>query len=379
MNQNKNITVLIVAGGTGGHIIPGIGIKNAFEQKSKKIPDNIQIEFLSAARNRDFGEFKNFTRPVHFYDPPRVSKNPISILIFFFKFFLAFINSLSLIRKVRPAVIVGMGGYTTLPVLFCAWIMGVPYYLCEQNAIPGKATRLFAKGAKSIFINIPFDPDFKTRFAANKLILTGNPIRSDLLKNHTNISPTKSASLEKQILVLGGSQGALQLNEMCKEVIWKFSDLKDQPSKLKWKIQCGAIHLESMKKALPQSKFPNVVLFGYLSRIGELMAESDVLICRSGAGVLSEAVFFGLPLILVPYPWSSDGHQEANANYYERNGAAKVIAVKTVRSDLLFNVLQEWLHNPEIMIDLANKSKMLANPNSGNTIVDCICKDLQEM
>lgn len=376
------LTGLIVAGGTGGHITPGLGLARALHEKDNQ---GVCVEFLSIERNRSFADFKLLNFPVHFYLAPRLPRSIKEIPLFPFRMIRAFWQARRIIRYQNIDFVVGMGGYASLPALLAARLGGTRYYLCEQNAIPGRATRTFAGRAKRIFLSIPLNKESPYQLPESLLQWPGNPIRPALLdqlqklKKKKKLLVTRSLksgkSLRKfQILVLGGSQGALQLNRICEVLIPEIK--KDYPnSRISWDLQCGAGHLTRMQAALPALDYPEVQLFGYHNHVAELYARADLLIARSGAGVICEGALFGLPMILVPYPYAQDLHQLANARYFASQGAASLIDQRDHDATQMLIHLKRLLDDASLRRNMAARSSMLAKPGAAIFIRDQILAD----
>ncbi len=348
---------LLVAGGTGGHIVPGISLALTLEKQG------VLTSFLSLSKNRNYTDFFHSQGIVfHLYKAPPIPSplRSLKIILFPYQFCKAMIQTLWLIQRENFHFIIGMGGYPMLPALMAAVLLRVPYYLCEQNAIPGRASRLFYKGAKKVFINFPLVHS-KWQKAKNTISHVGNPLRPKLIEKikHT----PKKKKQELRILVLGGSQGALQINKIMTKIIPALGSKNYQ-----WFIQCGQKHLQSMSEKLPSQSYPNVKLFGYLSSIEELYLWADVLICRAGAGVLSESICFGLPLLLIPYPYASDSHQEANANYLNQAGAAQVFHQKDTNPDKLLSYIKKLHHDVQKQKQMRHMAVKLSKPNAAKAI-----------
>lgn len=402
----KQSVILIIAGGTGGHIVPGLGLALEFAGAGDT------VQFLSLNKNRGYADFASVPFPVHFYDAPPISKRLLALLAFPFRFMRALWRAWSLLREQRIDCVIGMGGYSIFPGIVAARLSGIPYYLCEQNAIPGRATRLFAGGARSIFLNFPLATAHQTSaFAAGRALIAGNPLRPALKaiardsvrsggkkiakKAGKKTSKTSGKSGSKStgltVLVLGGSQGAAQINAMVAAAIPELSaggSAKAKPGKGsaantavrpvgRWMIQCGENNLAQMREQLPEDRFPQVTLFGYHPGIAEFYREADLLIARSGAGVVSEALAFALPMILVPYPFAADNHQLGNAEYLRERGVAHCISQRDTDPRELIEVIRNWSQNPKLeIIGRAQRARDLARPDAAADIREAILADL---
>ena len=393
-------TVLIIAGGTGGHIVPGLGLALEFAQSTQPAYD---VLFLSLEKNRTYADFADVPFPVHFYAAPPITKQPLALLEFPLRFARALWQAWRLLRAHDVSFVIGMGGYSIFPGIVAARLTGVPYYLCEQNAVPGRATRLFAGGARRIFLNFPVAAKHQTAdFTEGRVVLAGNPLRPKLrlsagtqpgasgrskkaavgntkktkqiVRKQKNGQKIKSklkinrrgAAEDLTVLVLGGSQGAAQINAMVAAAI---SELSPRPVG-RWIIQCGEKNLEQMRAQLPPKKYPNVTLLGYHPAIHEFYRTADLVICRAGAGVLSEALVIGLPMILIPYPYAADNHQLANAVYLSERGVAHCISQTGTEPAELIHVIREWSGSARAQIETRSQlAAALARPDAAAEIL----------
>ena len=366
-NQITKIkNVIIVAGGTGGHIVPGIALAQEF------VKNNINTSFLTLYKNNDYPDYKLLKQiPIFFYNIrefPKISK-PFSIIKFPFFLFLSIIRVFIIFKKNKITDIVGMGGGPTFPALLVALLTKKNIFLCEQNAVAGKVNRLFYKKAKKIFINFPvvnFDKNFNL---TKKILQLGNPIRQSIINESQNIT---GKNLIKNInsiniLVLGGSQGAKQINEIISKIIKSFKDkLKTE---LFWNWQCGILNYEELNKAFNSKNYPNINLVAYEPNIEKLYNKTNIMICRSGAGGVSEALCFGIPLLLIPYPFAADNHQELNANYLVKNNAAFVFPQKDTDKSKLEKTLIDLIEDNEKRMKMGEAALKLSKPNAAENIV----------
>lgn len=340
--------ILIAAGGTGGHISPGTSIAEESLRRGHT------VLFVSLEKNRNYPDLLNRPYPVLLHSAPPFPSSLLSLFSYPFRL-------VSACLKVRASVlsanaVVGLGGYPTVPALVMALFMRRPVFLCEQNAVPGNVTRLFARIAKRVFITLPVDA------FGSKARLTGNPIRTALIEESKK---PHLKSDRRTVLVLGGSQGARQINEMVSAIL---SDSEPWTREIEWLFQCGEAHLESMKERLNLRS--DVALFGFHSGIGELYRRADILVARSGAGILTEAALFGLPAILIPLPGSRDDHQLANARVFEKAGAARVIFQRDADPSALRKELMLLLEDKQALEGMRNAARALAAEDAAAKILD---------
>lgn len=312
MNQ-KN--VLIVAGGTGGHISPGIALYEEFRERG------CAVTFLSGKRDARFSYLKEIGGDLLLYGAPPFSKNPLKLLFFPLRFFFAVMKSKRILKKRGIEAVIGMGGYVSAPMLYAARKKGVPLYLCEQNSVPGRVTRYFARDAKAIYSTFEVTRGFLKY--PEFVICAGNPIRKKVFVVEGKENAKAAFNLKhcrRVILAIGGSQGAVKINELMLGlkkaypddfknigIIWSTGDLSHDEYKRR-------VHGEIDEGSIFLSPFINNVGLAYLA--------SDIAISRAGSGVMMELAAMGLPSILIPYPFAADNHQDLNAEEFEKQGAA---------------------------------------------------------
>lgn len=312
MNQ-KN--VLIVAGGTGGHISPGIALYEEFRERG------CSVTFLSGKRDARFTYLKEIGDDLLLYGAPPFSKNPLKLFFFPLRFLFAVMKSKRILKKRGIDAVIGMGGYVSAPMLYAARKTGVPLYLCEQNSVPGRVTRYFARDAKAIFSTFEATRGFLKY--PEFVICAGNPIRKKVFVVEGKENAKAAFNLKhcrKVILAIGGSQGAVKINELMLGlkkaypddfknigIIWSTGDLSHDEYKRR-------VHEEIDEGSIFLSPFINNVGLAYLA--------SDIAISRAGSGVMMELAAMGLPSILIPYPFAADNHQDLNADEFEKQGAA---------------------------------------------------------
>ncbi len=361
-------SILIIAGGTGGHIVPGLGL-------ARELQKSFTVHFLTLGKDRGYADFNDLPFPLHTYDAPPIRRSLRGLVSFPLRFAKALFAAHKLLREIRADLVIGMGGYSIFPGITAAMLGGVPFCLCEQNAVPGRATRLFASWARRTFLNFPVTSDKFQLSARARTVVAGNPLRPKILEfagRRTGSAGKKKAASKKKAtksskaltaLVLGGSQGAAQINAMVVQAAGVFSG-----KEIRWIVQCGRAHVEEMQQRLPKGQYPHVELLGYHPGIHEFYKQADVLICRAGAGVLSEGLVFGLPMILVPYPYAADAHQLANARYLEEHGAAVCLDQRDEDPQLLIETLRAWIQKPALRRAAAKASVDLGRPGAAERI-----------
>ncbi|MAM18735.1 MAG: undecaprenyldiphospho-muramoylpentapeptide beta-N-acetylglucosaminyltransferase, partial [Gramella sp.] len=312
--MKKPLKVILSGGGTGGHIYPAIAIA---DELKKRHPD-AQFLFVGA---KDRMEMEKIPQAGYDIEGLWISgidrKLSLRNLVFPFKLMSSLSKSRKIINKFQPDVVIGTGGFASGPLLRVAISKGIPTLIQEQNSIPGITNRILGKYADTICAAYE---QVKSVFPAEKTIITGNPVRQDLLKveqnreeglKHFQLDPAK-----KTVLVLGGSLGARRINKLIEMHLTAF---RNEQIQLVW--QTGKLYYEEYKKYDSQ----NVRVCEFLNRMDLAYAAADVIISRAGAGSVSELCIVGKPVLFIPSPNVAENHQAKNAMAIADRDAALVI------------------------------------------------------
>ncbi|AKL97680.1 undecaprenyldiphospho-muramoylpentapeptide beta-N-acetylglucosaminyltransferase [Endomicrobium proavitum] len=329
MTRIASKKIIIAASGTGGHIYPGISLAREFERNGYDVTFFIGNNETSVKILTDSG-----LKYIAFNMSGMPRKFSFAFIKFLFKLAKAFLKSFCEIKKINPDIVIGTGGYISVPAIAAAGILGRKTYIHEQNAIPGAANKLLAKIADKVFVSFK---DSVKYFKNKNVIVSGYPVRRDIV-NVSKDEALKNLNAQKDIytvLVFGGSLGAVKLNETAFDALDKFS--------LKEKIQ--VFHITGSKNfALISEKAKNkknYFVFEYMHNIADAYAVSDIVICRSGAGAVFELKALNKPAVLVPYPFATDNHQFFNAKEIEKPRFAEVIEEKNLNAQSLLSAIEQ--------------------------------------
>jgi len=367
------LKVIISGGGTGGHIYPGISL--ACEIKGRDT--NNDILFVGTERGL---ESKLVSREGFKIEKIKAQgikrkvcfENLTAIVIFLVSLF----QSYKIIKKYKPDIVIGTGGYVSGSVVLVAAILGIPTFIHEQNVIPGITNKFLSRITKATFLSFNQSKEYFNN--KTKLIFTGNPLRFKNIKQDRDKDYKKFNldSSRKTILVLGGSKGAASINravlggiDLIKEVIkndWQVLLISGQDD-------YGSI----MKMVREDHKMFSVE--SYLYDIEKAYSLADLIICRAGATTLAEIGAYGLPAILIPYPYATHNHQEVNARIFTRERAAILILEKDLSDKKLAQVLLDILKDENRLEMMARKSKELGNENSAKKIVEYISNYIKKI
>lgn len=304
---------LISGGGTGGHIFPAISIANALKEQDPEA----EILFVGALGRMEMERvpqagYKIVGLPVRGFNRAQPWKN-VSVLVDLVK---SIRQVKRIIRDFRPDVGVGVGGYASGAAMWAAANMGIPILLQEQNGFAGVTNKILKNKAAKICVAYPGMERF---FPAEKIILTGNPVRQNLLAPLD--PPMKGGRKEKNLLIIGGSLGARTINEAVKAAL---PELAKSDIQVVW--QTGKVYYESCKAAWEAAGQPaNIECLDFLSDMPERYAQADLVISRAGASSISEICLLGKPAILVPSPNVAEDHQTHNAMALVNRDAAVLV------------------------------------------------------
>ena len=357
-------SIIIAAGGTGGHISPGIAIaESLMELKSEIGFDSLSIHSLF--RNKDNPDLRDAPCPVLWHNTPQLSKNIITVP---FLFSYNFLKTAYQFRKLNVDCVIAMGGYSSLPAILYAVIFRKKIFLCEQNTVVGKVTKVFSKYATKIAFSFP--PVNIEKFQPETFKVLGNPLRKKIIPD-TKVNSGKMSVVNRKeklnVLVMGGSQGARQINNM---VISSMNN-PDISKNYNFRLLTGTSLYDEAKAKSQKS----ADIISYSENMKTHYEWANLVIARSGAGVISECALYGLPQILIPYPYSADNHQVANANYFEANAGAWILNQKDENNSRLMDILLEIASNRELLIQVSKKSLECAKVNAANDTVRFFFKE----
>ena len=353
--------ILISGGGTGGHIYPALAIANAWMEKH---PDS-EILFVGAQGKMEMQKVPEAGYTIKGLPVAGLQRKlTLANLSFPIKLWRSLRMASRIVKEFNPHVVVGVGGYASGPVLYAAQNKGIPTLLQEQNSYAGLTNKLLAKKAAKICVAYPEMDRF---FPKEKLKLTGNPVRKDLLdlagKREQGIQVFGLDSTRKTVLVLGGSLGARTLNQaMLKHMV----DLEKEGYQVLW--QSGKFYFKDMELALEKAGLTHIHLREFIREMDLAYAAADVIVSRAGALSVSELCLVGKPVIFIPSPNVAEDHQTKNANACVKQGAAVLLADADAVAKFK-EYIDELLQQEDKAQSLATAIKKLAMPDAANALV----------
>ncbi len=354
------IRVIITGGGTGGHLFPGIAIAQAVMDRDSRNT----VRFVGTDRpfEREAVSRAGF---VHHAIPAggikRVGLRQRIRTLFTLPLGLA--AALRIIRRVRPDLVIGVGGYSAFPVVLAAGLSGVPVALQEQNTRPGMANRLLAPLARRIYVSFP-EPQFLGG-AKRKSRWTGNPVRREIRAGAGASSTRREGAVT--VFILGGSQGAHAVNLAVADALGHLR----QPDRFRFIHQTGAADHAVVADAYHAHGIAAEVRPFFLD-MARCYRAADFLVARAGATTVAEVTVAGRPALFIPFPYAADDHQTQNARFLADAGAAEIIPQSELSGSVLAGRLAEWADRPDRLERMAARSRALGRPRAAEAIVDDI-------
>jgi len=355
MSVNRKVgRVLVTAGGTGGHVFPALAAAKLFQHQGVEVrwigtrqgieadivPKNdIKIEYLDVAGVRGQGILRLLWAPL--------------------KIFKAVVDVVCIVRRFKPDLVLGMGGFVTGPTGVGVWLSGRPVFIHEQNAVAGFTNKVLARIATRVFQAFP-----GAFPASSKVELTGNPVRAEIMEMGEPVARYEQHEGAIRVLILGGSQGAVALNKLVPNAL---AAIKDELS-LVVRHQCGAKNMEAATACYRDAGVDADVV-PFIEDMAEAYSWADIVICRSGALTVSELAAAGVASVLIPYPFAVDDHQTRNGEYLSFAGAAHLVQQETLSETKLAGLLKELLSDRKVLQDMAMKARALAMAGATEKLV----------
>jgi UDP-N-acetylglucosamine--N-acetylmuramyl-(pentapeptide) pyrophosphoryl-undecaprenol N-acetylglucosamine transferase len=351
--------MVIAGGGTGGHVFPGLAVADAVRRAGGEVlfvgsERGIEAQVVPAAgyrletvpirsvRGRGIRGLAGATCQV-----PRATGAAFRIL-----------------RRARPDIVVGTGGYVSFPVVVAAWLQRLPAILLEQNAQPGLATRALAPLARAVCTSFP---ETAARLRGARAVCTGNPVRQWAPQ------PRERSPGTFTLLVFGGSQGAHRINV---EAVGAVRALAADNPGLRVIHQTGRADKDWVEAAYRDSRIAAEV-HAFIDDMGGAYARADLVVCRAGATTVAELTALGKPAILIPYPFAADDHQRLNAEALERRGAALVLLDRDLTAAALAERVRALVRNPERLESMSRAARALGRPDAAERVLE-VCRQVLE-
>lgn len=359
--------LIITGGGTGGHLFPGISLAQAMMQTYP----GCEVLFIGTERKVDKTALANLGFVAMTIKSQGIKgKNAAAKIRAMLQQPAALFEAVRIIRKFGPDLVFGVGGYVTGPVILAARLLGVTTCIHEQNSIPGLANRLLGHIADRIFVSLPGSEKY---FPLSKTILSGNPVRSKIVKTANQVAQKKYQE-PLTLLILGGSQGAQRLNSLMLEAAESsLADRTPIPNIIHQTGEHDEIHVRQKYAELGI----NARVQAFFSDMAEIYSQADLVVSRAGATTLAELTVFHKPVILVPFPFAADNHQEINGRYLVEAGGARMFRQAELDGKKLGMEITRLLADTKLLAEMSANSGKVAKPEATGTIVS-ICMELMK-
>lgn len=344
--------VAYVCGGTGGHIYPAMSLAEQMNQMGH------ESVFLGRTQSME----EKIVAPHHEFHPikayPLVRGKLKENLSLPFKLVASILGAYKTIKKINPQCVIATGGYVTLPVILGAMLSNKNIYIQEQNAVAGIANKIGSLFAQKVFVA---SEEAKSEFGQNRAVNLGNPVRNIPSDKNFDL-PKEYEKYSQRIMVVGGSQGALGVNSKVEELI------SELPKDVLLYWQVGARNFEKYSQKFETHE--NVIIVDFIHNIYNYMYHADLLISRAGASTIAEILCLAKPSILIPFPYATANHQEANARVLEKHGAAWVELES--EANQISDKMKAFFKNNKLKESMVLAANQLAQPYAAQEIVENI-------
>lgn len=357
-------TVLIMAGGTGGHVFPALALARLLRTKS------YEVVWLGTQRGLEARVVPKESIPIEWLSVGGIrGKGIVTALAAPFRLVRALVQALGIVRKHKPVVVVGLGGFVTGPGGVAAWLMRRPLMIHEQNAIAGFTNRCLSHLARRVLEAFPgsFGRDVQGQ-------VIGNPVRQDIIAVPPPAERFADRSGALRILVIGGSLGALKLNAVVPYALAKLrmGAAGAAPLAIDVRHQAGERWIDSARQTYLEAGVRADVR-PFIEDMAEAYGWADLVICRSGALTVSELAAVGVGAVLVPFPAAVDDHQTHNARYLVNEGAAILMSDRELTAERLAAELEKLCAGREKLLAMAERARLLAKPHAAEELAaSCI-------
>ena len=358
MAGRQALRILVAAGGTGGHLYPGIAVARSFQEACP----SADIAFLGRRGGLEEHLVPMEGYPLHTVNVRSLQgRTRLAQLQSLGVLVVGTLQALRLLRRWRPNLVIGAGGYVMAPALLAAALLRLPRVIMEQNLIPGLTARVLARYAQRVFTSFPESQEFLTQ---PQVVCTGTPIRPEITAQAPHAAGNDSNRLN--VLVLGGSQGAQRLNQAVMEALPLLTAYRKQ---VEFVHQTGKFDPTRVAKAYESNGVPGEV-HAFLHDMPQRYQWAHLVLSRAGASTVAELTACGKPAILVPYPYAADDHQRHNALAMRERGAAHVILDAELTGQRVYDSLERYILHPARLRRQATRSRRLGRPYAARDIVN---------
>jgi len=362
VREQRQLNILFAGGGTGGHLFPGIALAEEFQRR--KLDE--RIVFVGTANGLEArvipreGFFLEFVSAAGFIGVSRIRQIKAA-----WKMVKALLDSYRIIKKHRPDIVFGLGGYASFATVLVGALMRIPSVIMEQNSVPGMSNKILGRFADTVCVTYQ---ESISSFPRDKTYLTGNPVRERVLRG-SRTSGMKIFGLDPEkftVFIFGGSGGASSINMAMVEALQYLLDIRDE---VQFLHQTGEKDYEYVR-----SSYRNFGYYGmvtpFIFQMAEAYAVSNIVVSRAGATTLSELTALGKPSVLIPFPYATANHQEMNARKLEKLQAAIIILDKELNGRSIAEAIRQLFRNTEMREKMQQNCRVLGQPQASQKVLE---------
>lgn len=354
--------IVLVAGGTGGHVFPARSL--AVELLTR----GHTLAFVTDQRGEGYGTSIVKLDTYRLRAGNVAGQNLLGRLKALIEIASGWWEARSILREIKPSVVVGFGGYPALPTMVAALQAKIPTVIHEQNAVLGRVNRSLAAYVDAIALSFAETERLDRRYE-HKTVVTGNPVRPDIAPLRAQAYPTPAADGTLNVFVMGGSQGATALSSITPKGLALLPPEIRQ--RLRVSAQCRREDIDAARQAYAEAGI-EARCSTFFDDVTAELARTHVAITRAGASTVSELAAIGRPSVLVPYPHATDDHQSANARSLAKAGGAIVLKQDEFTPEALAARLADWLANPGVLAATAARARAIGTPDAARRLADLI-------
>lgn len=358
--------LIVAGGGTGGHLFPGIAVAEEFLARD---PAN-EVLFVGSERGIEARAIPRLGYRLELISAAGIrGKGSLAKLQGALRMLYGYAQSRKILRQFKPDLVLGVGGYASLPMVLAANGMGIPRYIHEQNALPGMSNKVLSKVANRVFISLEESARF---FPKNSTLLTGNPLRKQILEMLTAVTAQEPVGHEGfNLFVFGGSQGARAINHALPQAVAQLSDA--ERGLLKIVHQTGEADLQQVQAAY-QAIGCAADVRPFIDDMATEYRRADLIVCRAGATTIAEVTALGKACLFVPFPHATDDHQRKNAEALLKKGACELLLEQEIGTNGLSVAISRLMQNREELQQIGVRAGELARTDAAQVIVDEMLK-----
>jgi UDP-N-acetylglucosamine--N-acetylmuramyl-(pentapeptide) pyrophosphoryl-undecaprenol N-acetylglucosamine transferase len=351
--------LVIAGGGTGGHLFPGIAVAEEFLARDAKN----EVLFVGTEKGIEARLLPRLGYRLECISASGIKgMGPLAKLMSSARFLYGYSQSRKILKDFSPDIVMGVGGYSSAPLVLAARGLGIKRYIHEQNAMPGMTNKLLARFVNQVFISIEETRRF---FPPDSTLFTGNPLRKEILGAVQREERDTGIGNKLQLLVFGGSAGAHRINMALIEALPHLEQLRER---LEIRHQTGEKDCEEVREQYRRSGFVAEVV-PFIDDMAAAYSWADLVICRAGATTVSEVTVCGKACIFIPYPFAADDHQRLNAEALQKKDAGMMLLERELSGERLANELVAIMAHPERIVQLGRNARSLAQFDAARIIV----------